>query len=293
MNDKILITGATGKQGGSIIRHLLKHDGKIRAMTRDDKKAAELKKMGVEVVIGDLLDRPSIDAALRGIKRMYLVTTPYDAGGVESEVMQGLNGVEAAADAGVEHLVFSSVGSAQRDTGIPHFESKRKTELKIAELGLKSTILRPVFFMENLGSPWFLPALKNGVIAIPMRPDRKLAMVALDNIGEYGANAFLHPDKYIGEEIELAGDEITFPNALGLISKATSRKIDYLALPYEDAEKTWGNDAATMYIWFDKIGYNPDIPMLETKYGFRLTRFAEYLKSAPWLAELRTGVKVN
>src|SRR5512140_2674973 len=115
MNDQILITGATGRQGGAIAYHLLSHGRSVRAFTRHPEKAGELKRMGAEIVEGDLTDRASIDRALDGIKRMFLVTTPYEAG-IEAEISQGINGAEAAKAAGVEHLVYSSVGSAHRNT---------------------------------------------------------------------------------------------------------------------------------------------------------------------------------
>ncbi len=147
--------------------------------------------------------------------------------------------------------------------------------------------------MENLGSPWFVPALKSGMVTLPIRPDRKLAMVAVANVGDFGAAAFLDQDKYEGQEIELAGDELTIPDALNQIGKATGRKINYQVQSPEDAHRAWGYDSATMYIWFDKVGYNPDISKLEKKYGIPLIRFADYIKTAPWINELRTGVKVG
>jgi uncharacterized protein YbjT (DUF2867 family) len=285
MNDLILVTGASGQQGGTVARHLLKQGQKVRVLARIPEKAEGLKKLGAEMVQGDLLNRASIDTALKGIKRMFLVTTPFEAG-VETETQQGINAVEAAAAAGVEHLVFSSVGSAQRHTGIPHFESKWKVEQHIHKLGLKTTILRPVFFMENFGSPWFLPTLKTGTFSMPLPIDRKLAMVSVENIGELGAQAFLHPDKYIGAEIELAGDNLTIPNALDQISKATDKTFHYQPLPHEGADKIYGEDFAIMFKWFDEVGYNPDFAALKSKYGIRLITFSEYLKTAGWLKEL-------
>jgi uncharacterized protein YbjT (DUF2867 family) len=285
MDDLILITGASGQQGGAVARHLLKHGRKVRAFTRNPAKVEGIRNLGAEIAVGDLLDRTSLDAALKGIKKMFLVTTPYEAG-VEVEAKQGIVAVDAAQAAGIEHLVFSSVGSAQRKTGIPHFESKWKVEQHIQKLGLKTTILRPVFFMENLGSPWFLPGIQSGTFSLPMASNRKLAMVTLENIGEYGAQAFLHPEKYLGTEIELAGDELTIPDALAMISAATGKKIAYQALPHEGAEKIFGEDFAIMFKWFDEVGYNPDFKYLEKQYGIPLIRFADYLKTAEWLKKV-------
>lgn len=287
MNNEILVTGATGQQGGAVVKYLMKQGIKPRILTRDPKKAQKLKEQGLEVFQGDLTDRASLDKALKGIKTMFLVTTPYEAG-IEAEVNQGITAVEAAKAAGVEYIVFSSVGSAQRETGIPHFESKRKVELRIEDLGFKHAIIRPVFFMDNFGAFWLLPAVQNGVVALPMSADRKLAMVAVDNIGEFCAMALLHPEIYDGEEIELAGEELTIPDALSIISKASGKELVYQEVPRDQAEKAFGPDFGPMFVWFQDIGYNPDIPNLEKEYGIRLQRFSEHLKSAPWLKLIQT-----
>lgn len=289
MNDLILVTGATGQQGGAVIRYLLRAGQKVRAFTRHPEKAEHLKTLGVEVVQGDLTDEASVKRALQGIKRMFLVTTPYEAG-TDIETKQGISAVEAAKEAGLEHLVYSSVGSAQRNTAIPHFDSKRAVELRIQELGIRNTIIRPVFFMDNFGAPWALPMAQQGIISFPMMPETRLAMVAVDNVGDYIAQALLHPEKYLGQEIELAGEELTIPKAAEIISRATGKKIVFQQLPDESAEKVFGHDFAEMFRWFDKVGYNPDIPMLEKKHGIRLTRFAEYIKTAPWVEQVRASV---
>ena len=122
-NETILVTGATGQQGGSAARSLLRQGQKVRALTRNPSKAKELKKLGAEVVEGDLTDRASLDAALSGVKKVFLVTTPFEAS-TESEASQGINFVEAAQAARVDHLVFDSVIPSDQNTGVGIFESK-------------------------------------------------------------------------------------------------------------------------------------------------------------------------
>jgi uncharacterized protein YbjT (DUF2867 family) len=285
MNEQILIIGASGQQGGAVMRRLIKQGKSVRALTRNSQKAEELKKLGAEVVLGDISDKASLEIALKGIKKMFLVTTPYEAGTV-AETQQGLNAVDAAREAGVEHLVFSSVGSAHRKTGIPHFESKWKVEQHIRKYHLDATIIRPVFFMENFGSPWFLPAIQKGMLALPMKPDCKLALVAVENIGELAAKAFLNPDKYIGEEIDLAGDELTLPESLAIISSAARKTIAYQALPHKGSEKVFGHDFAMMFKWFDEVGYEADFAALRDKHGLNLIRFSEYIKAADWISKV-------
>lgn len=285
MNEQILITGATGKQGGAVIQHLLKQGQPIRALTRNHQKAEELKKLGIDVVLGDLSDRATLDTALKGITKMFLVTTPYEAGTL-AETQQGINAVDAARAARVKHLIYTSVGSAQRKTGIPHFESKWKVEQHIAKYHMDATIVRPVFFMENFGTPWFLPSIQKGTLALPMQPDRKLAMVAVDNIGELVAKAFLNPDKYIGQAIDLGGDELTLPEAMSMISAAVGKPIGYQALSHKGSDKIFGHDFAMMFRWFDDVGYKIDYEMLKNEHGLNLIRFADYLKTADWLSKV-------
>jgi uncharacterized protein YbjT (DUF2867 family) len=287
MDKKILVTGATGRQGGAILRHLLRYGQSVRALTRHPQGAEDLIALGVEVVEGDLTDKLSIEKALDGITKMFLVTTPYEAG-VEAEIRQGFDGADAAKAAGVEHLVYSSVGSAHRHTGIPHFDSKWKIEQHIRELGLNATILRPVFFMDNFENPLMIASLRKGILALPIRANRKLAMIAVDDIGEFGAQAFLHPEKFVGEGIELAGDELTFPEAMARLTQIAGKAVSYQVLPREGSDKLFGREAALMYKWFDEVGYNPDIAGLLKKYGVNLMKFTDYLTSAQWVSQLKT-----
>ena len=128
--DKIvLVTGATGRQGGAVIRHMLPKGWRLRALTRNPaaQAAKELARQGVEVVQGDLEDPPSLERVCRGVYGIYSVQD-FWAVGAKREVQQGKNLADAAKKAGVQHFVYSSVGGAERNTGIPHWESKWEIE---------------------------------------------------------------------------------------------------------------------------------------------------------------------
>lgn len=279
--EKILVTGATGQQGGAVARNLLRQGQKIRVLTRNPVKAEELRKMGAEVVVGDLTDTASVNTALQGIKKVFLVTTPFEAG-METEVRQGITMVDAAKIAGVDHLVFNSVVSADRNTGIPHFETKWRVEQHILKVGIPTTILRPAFFMENFASPWMLPAMQKGKLVFPMQPNRRLQMIALKDIGEFAAAAFLRPKEFIGQVIELAGDGMTIPEALDILSKSMASKIQYEQIPDDQLENALGHDMAVMFRWFNKVGYNVDIPVLKKRWGINLSTFKEVIAEASW-----------
>ena len=157
--ERVLITGATGKQGGATLRHLAKHAGfRLRALTRkpDGDAAKELAALGAEVVGGDLDDVASLDRALSGAWGVYAIQNTWEAGVVKEEE-QGKRLAKLAREKGVQRFVYASVGSADKRTGIPHFENKFRIEETVRGLGFPSyAILRPVSFMENLLSPWSL-----------------------------------------------------------------------------------------------------------------------------------------
>ncbi|MDC4228015.1 MAG: NmrA/HSCARG family protein [Candidatus Manganitrophus sp.] len=284
--ETILVTGATGQQGGVVARYLLQEGVKVRVLTRRPAKADALKKLGAEVAVGDLTDKESLQPPLRGVRKVFLVTTPFEAG-LEAEVRQGIGMIDAAEEAGVEQLVFSSVGSANRNTGIPHFETKWQIERHLKQADVPATIFRPVFFMENFTAPWMLPSIRQGKVVLPLPADRKLQMVALDDIGAFGAAAFIRPKEFLGEEIDLAGDALTMPEALELLAREIGKAIRYEPLPIDQAEKTLGHDAAVMYRWFNEVGYSVDIPALEKRWAIPLTKFRELVTTEAYQRRLQ------
>ena len=278
-NNPILVTGATGQQGGAVARALIANGQKVRVMTRHPEKAAALAKAGAEVVQGDLTNQAVLQMALRGVHGVFAMSTPFEAG-MDAEVRQGIMLADAAKQAGITHYVYTSVGSAHRHTGIPHFESKRKVEQHIQKIGLPATILRPVWFMDNFTT--FAKPSPEGVITLPMRPDRKLAMVALKDIGAFSAAAFLRPNDFVGQAIDLAGDELTIPEVAVILTKAMGTPISFQEFPRDQAESMLGHDFAVMFRWFNEVGYAINIPNLKQQFGISLTTFAEWAATIEW-----------
>jgi uncharacterized protein YbjT (DUF2867 family) len=273
MNQKtVLITGATGKQGGAA----LSGSGfALRAMTRNpdsDAAKAIASATGAELVQGDLNDAASLRQALKGVWGVFGVQNTWEAG-VEGEEEQGKRLASLAREAGVQHYVYTSVGSAHRKTGIPHFDNKYRVEDTVRAAGFPSyVIFRPVFFMENLSSPWFL----NGdTIYSAMRPDLKLQMIAVDDIGKYVARGFTNADKLNRREIDLAADNATMPDVAMALSRGLGRNISYVQIPIAEVRKN-SDDFATMLEWFDRVGYDVDIPSLEREFGMKGTRLVEW-----------------
>src|ERR1700726_1527137 len=151
----ILITGVTGNQGGAVAQALQGAGFHLRGLTRkaDGERTAALARQGIDIVKGDLDDEATLRRALAGAWGVFSVQNSLEAG-VEGEEAQGKRLATLAREAGVEHYVYTSVGSADKRTGIPYFDSKGRIEDTVRGLRFPShVILRPVFFMENLVAP--------------------------------------------------------------------------------------------------------------------------------------------
>ena len=277
----ILVAGATGQQGGSVARALVKRGHRVRGLTRNPEKIKVLKALGLEGVRGDLTDKTSLAAALRGVDAFFVMTTPFGPDfsvDVEKEVVQGTTAVDAAKAARVPHIVMSSVASADGGTGIPHFESKAQIERHLKASGLRYTITRPVAFMEIYASPWMLPQLQAGVLTQPMPASTRQQLVAVRDIGEIVARAIEGPVKAAGKTVELAGDALTMADIAARLSGKLGHPVRYVEQPDQEVLQTMGDDGMRMFRFFREKGYHVDIPALEREWGIRMTRFDEFLK---------------
>ena len=279
----ILVTGATGKQGGAVAHELLAKGHKVRAMTRHPEAdaAKALGKLGAEVVAGDLDDVESLRKAVTGTWGIFAVQNTWEAG-VEHEEEQGKRLATVAREKGVVHFVYTSVASAHRGTGIPHFENKWHVEEKIRSLKFPSyTIIRPVFFMENLTSPWFLPAIQQGKLAVALKPETVLQMIAVRDIGKYGLWAFERHAALNGRAIDIAGDQLTMPSTADILTQATGQKVSFSPVPIDEVRKA-SADYAAMLEWFDRVGYDVDIEGTAKESGIRPTSLATWAPTANW-----------
>jgi uncharacterized protein YbjT (DUF2867 family) len=189
------VFAATGKQGGSTAEALLDKGVRVRALIRrpDSDEAKALEARGAEVVLADP-DRPdTLVPAMQGLTALWFMTTMTPEAGAAAEFPMGKALADAAVEAGVGHIVFSSVGGAERDTGIPHFESKYEVEKYLREMDIKVSVVRPVFFMENLS---FTASVENDeiVVRLPMPDGIPLQMVSVRDIGRAAAAALVNPD---------------------------------------------------------------------------------------------------
>jgi len=281
--DTILVTGATGQQGGATARALLADGYKVTAMTRspDSDGARELAGLGAEVTQGDLDDESSLRAALAGAWGVFAVQNPWEAG-VETEEEQGKRIARLAKEEGVQHFVYTSVAAADQDTGIPHFDNKYRIEETVRSLGFPSfVILRPVFFMENLTSPWYKPGIDDGVFAISLGADTELQMVAVADIGAYAKLAFEKHTDLDGQAIEVAGDELTPAETAARLGELAGREMACHQVPI-DQIREMSEDFALMFEWFEAVGYSVDIAGNEERYGVSATSFEDWASAIDW-----------
>jgi len=225
----VVVAGATGNQGGAVATGLLERGHEVRAITRttDSAKARELAKAGATLVHASLEDTAALTEALKGATSFFAVTTPIGVG-VQAETRQGISAADAAKAAGV-HLVFTSVCFANRQTGVPHFDSKYKVEEHISKIGARATVLAPTYFMENL---YFgKEQLAKGVYAAPLPPTRRLAQVAIANIGAVAVRLLENPGRFAGKRFDLAGDDLTGNDVVAVLSRVTGRPFSYFEVP--------------------------------------------------------------
>jgi uncharacterized protein YbjT (DUF2867 family) len=277
-NDRtILITGVTGNQGGAVAQALKGTGFRLRGLTRkpDGERAVALSNQGIHIVKGDLDDEASLRRALAGAWGVFGVQNAGEAG-VEREEAQGKRLAKLAREAGVEHYVYTSVGSADKQTGVPHFDNKWRIEETVRGLRFPShVILRPVFFMENLVAPF---SLQGSTLAWAIAPGTKLQMVSVDDIGWFGARAFTDAAALNRREIDLAGDVRTMPEAAEILTKALGWPIAFAQTPIEQVRQ-YSNEMAIMLQWFERVGYSADIAGLEREFGRALTKVPDWARS--------------
>lgn len=287
----ILVTGATGNQGGAVARHLLQRGNfAVRAFVRDPNKPAAqaLKQVGAELVEGDFSDRASLERALQGVSGVFSVQGFKD--GLEAEIRQGKAIADVAKAAGINYFVYSSVGSAERKTSIPHFDSKFQVEEYIRASGLPYTILRPVFFFFNYNS--MHPMIENGTLSGPLSPETKLQQLSEEDYGKMVAEVFERPADFLNREKEVASVNMTMTEIAAAFSRVLGKPVNYQQIPFEAFEQQAGEEVTIMYRWFENVGYGADLAELKRDF-FEPTDFESYLRDHDWAKPAKSTSDVD
>lgn len=275
------VLGATGGQGGAVVAALLEAGRAVRAVVRDpgSGRARALAAAGAEVVPGDLFDAASLAEAFRGAEAAFAVTTPFQDG-LDAEVAQGAAIVRAAADVALPHLVLASVASADRDTGVPHFETKARTEELLARSGLRR---RWWHRRTSTTTPW-APGRRwpCGLLTMPMPGDTPLQQVARQDLGRVVAAVVADPDRWTGQRVEVAGDDPTPVRMAEEIGRAAGGTVTFHRSPLEDL-RTANPDMFAMYSFFVNGGYQVDMAALRTQFpAVPWTSYATWAQAQDW-----------
>jgi uncharacterized protein YbjT (DUF2867 family) len=262
----ILVVGATGQQGGATVRRLLEGKSTARALVRDPTAPAALAlaRAGVELAVGDIDDQTSLEHAMRGVGRVFAVApTEFSPRmqpgfGYADEVRFGKKLADAAKAVGVQHFVYSSVAQADRMAGLRNY-SKYEIEKHIRSINLPATILRPVWFMENFVDPLF--GVQTGALALAIRSDVRLQLVAVADIARLAALAFDEPANYLGRTIEIAGDALSPPEIAAALSRAIGREVPLAEIPL-DMVRTQSEEAFKAFEFMNREPASVDIAAL-------------------------------
>jgi uncharacterized protein YbjT (DUF2867 family) len=274
-SEKMLVLGATGRQGGATAQALVADGWCVQALVRDKQsdKAQDLASLGVELVRGDFQDPTSLEMAMNGVNGVFSVLpSSADAQyGItdEDEVRFGLAVVDAAKRAGVRHLIYSSTIGASPDIGLGHYESKWHIEQYLRQSGVPFSIVRPAPFMELLLYPHF--GLRQGVVTFFGAPDQIVQFIAVQDIGAIVTKLFADPSQHLGITIDIASDALSGNDIAAKISQATSRQVPYMQIPAEAAAKNPMIARLLQAMTDGKLAGQADIPFLRELHPGLLT----------------------
>ncbi|MBB4685702.1 NmrA family NAD(P)-binding protein [Amycolatopsis jiangsuensis] len=291
----VLVTGATGKQGGATLRALREADVPVRALVRDpaSDRARAVAALGAELVTGDLLDLDSVRRAAEGVRGVFSVQMPdlHDPEG-DSEWVQGRNLIDAARAAGVRQFVHTSVSGAGEHREAPgwtegrwaamedYYETKTALQDRVREAGFEHwTLLKPAFFMENLLPPSpLLPRGPEGGILTIINPHIELPFIAVADIGTAAAAAFASPERFDRVELDLAGELLPMTRVAEVLSEAFGVPLTAPDLTPEEALAAGMPEMGLAYAWHNEVG-QPARPAHARAFGLPLTGFAEWAEA--------------
>jgi uncharacterized protein YbjT (DUF2867 family) len=287
--------GATGKQGGAVVRALLKAGRSVRAFVRDPASPAALALAadGVDIVKGEFTDTASLDAALKGVDGVFSVQMGSHPGDPRTEILAGKALVEAAHRAKVRVIVHSSVARAGDHESFAgwsegrweplYWQNKAAVNEMVKSQGFRFwVILKPALIMENLVPPMvntMYPSFaERGRFETAIEADTRNDWIAAQDIGAFAAAAFAEPERFHGHEIDLAADSITLPEVAAKITKATEKPVSAVTLSKEETlAKPHGGMTFKHESWNNVEGYKVDLDAVRS-WGVPLTTLDQFIK---------------
>ncbi len=244
---KIFVTGATGNQGGAVVRNLLRNDFYVKALIRNPALAKLAAHKNLEIIKGDLDNPASYRAHLKHVDGVFCnLVYKY---GIDKEIKQGIELVNSSKENTVKHFVYSSVIGCDLHTGIPHWESKYRIENHIKASGLKFTILRPSSLYENLLIPQVKGRILKGKLVLPTRKHTVQQFISSEDIGRITAIIFSNTEKYTGRTITLAAEQMDGEKLAVTFSGIIGKEIKFQQLPTFITRLAMGRNLAKMFRW--------------------------------------------
>ena len=276
-NKTVTVFGATGQQGGSVATALRLSGWQVRALVRnrDTDKARALATQGVDLVLGNLADAPSISAAMDGTYGAFVVLPSSGQGAAygvtdAQEVQYGKMLTDIARHSGIRHLVYSSANAAgPTKSGVGHFDTKSEIEEFVRSQDIVSTIIRPSAFMEILMLPGM--GLDTGTFSFFMRPEQPMQFIAVEDIGRIVAAIFGNPAVYGARTIEVAGDAVTGNELAVKFSVGAGRTITYERFPDDLLQENAFLGSLARLVDEGRLAGHADLEALRTTFPGLLT----------------------
>ncbi|HEU4861094.1 MAG TPA: NmrA/HSCARG family protein [Chitinophagaceae bacterium] len=244
---KIFVTGATGNQGGAVVRNLLSKGFYVKALVRKPAAAKLSPQDSLEIIKGDLNDPASYCSHLKNVDGVFCnLVYKY---GIDKEIKQGIELVNASKENNIEHFVYSSVIGCDLNTGIPHWDSKLKIEDYLNASGMSYTILRPASLYENMLIPQVKSRILKGKLMLPTQKNTVQQFISSEDIGKIAALIFSDLEKYRGRTITLAAEQMNGEQLASTFSKAMGREIRFQQLPMFITRLVMGRDLTKMFRW--------------------------------------------
>ncbi len=284
---RVLVLGATGRQGGAVARQLTGRGHEVTALVRDIESpgARSLAGLGVHVLPGDLRDTDALTRAVEGREAVFGLSIPFGEGGKDEEVRAGRALVDAAAEL---HLVYSSVRGGDRidDSGVDHADSKQLVEAYLRERATPATVIGPVYFMDNALAVDF-SGLRRGVFTTPLTPGKRLDQVAAADIAGVAVYAIENPEQMIGRRVDIASDSVTGAQAAAILSDAIGKEIPYEQLSLDVVRQFTGEEFVAMWESFEANDQFLDIATLHATYPeVEWHCYEKWARSVDWDAVL-------
>nr|WP_086940565.1 NmrA/HSCARG family protein [Thaumasiovibrio occultus] len=267
----IVVVGASGKQGQSVINSLSEQGYQIRALVRNPEKVGALFAPNVEIYKGDLNKKSSLTSLLDNAYGLFFAL-PHTS----NSVGYGEALLELAKHSAVQHIVYSSVGGADRYTKVEHYGYKKAIEDKLKAINKPYTILRPVGYMETFANQMSTKVMA-GMLRLYLDDSKKFQLISVQDIGKFVELSFSHPDQYVGKEMEIAGDELSLNEMFEKINSEMDVNISPVNFP-KFTKFILPKIMKQMFLFYAEDGWRADIASLREA-NPELLSFDDWLKT--------------